>query len=309
MSDQQIKMSAVNGKKDEVEPNNNVNNNNKENGTSVVLETNLDDTPPASDNAGAGFLKDLEGDKVHVLVLFFLYVLQGIPLGLINAVPLILTDRSVTYKEQAAFSFSSYPFSMKLLWAPLVDSLYVARFGRRKSWLVPVQYLIGIMMIVVSQFVQSMLGDNPDNPEESSAPDVFSLTVTFFFLNFLAATQDVAVDGWALTMLKPKNVGYASTCNSVGQTTGWCLGYILYTVLDDAGVIDLAQFMIFWAVVFLVTTTSVAFFLKEQNLAATEVSPESGEFQEPDLGMVEAYKMLWKIIWSPRMHIMIILLF
>ena len=30
-------------------------------------------------------------------------------------------------------------------------------------------------------------------------------------------TQDVAVDGWALTMLKPKNVGYASTCNSVGQ--------------------------------------------------------------------------------------------
>ena len=98
-------MSAVNGKKDEVEPNNNVNNNNKENGTSVVLETNLDDTPPASDSAGgeednlqvssinslteiinfshvhfifppAGFLKDLEGDKVHVLVLFFLYVLQ-----------------------------------------------------------------------------------------------------------------------------------------------------------------------------------------------------------------------------------------
>ena len=34
-------MSTVNGKKDEVEPNNNVNNNNKENGTSVVLETNL----------------------------------------------------------------------------------------------------------------------------------------------------------------------------------------------------------------------------------------------------------------------------
>ena len=48
----QIKMSAVNGKKDEVEPNNNVNNNNKENETSVVLETNLDDTPPASDSAG-----------------------------------------------------------------------------------------------------------------------------------------------------------------------------------------------------------------------------------------------------------------
>ena len=39
----------------------------------------------------------------------------------------------------------------------------------------------------------------------------------FFFLNFLAATQDIAVDGWALTMLQRHNVGYASTCNSVGQ--------------------------------------------------------------------------------------------
>ena len=33
-------------------------------------------------------------------------------------------------------------------------------------------------------------------------PDVTTLTAMFFFLNFLAATQDIAVDGWALTMLQ-----------------------------------------------------------------------------------------------------------
>ena len=88
-------------------------------------------------------LKDLEGDKFHVLVLFFLYIFQGIPLGLKDAIPLILSNKNVPYKEQATYSISSYPFSMKILWAPLVDSVYVARFGRRKSWLVPVQYLIG----------------------------------------------------------------------------------------------------------------------------------------------------------------------
>jgi len=302
MSDQ-VKMSAMDGKKDEVEANNN---NNK----SVVLETNLDEASTASDSAGAGFLKDLEGDKVHVLVLFFLYVLQGIPLGLINAVPLILTDRSVSYKEQAAFSFSSYPFSMKLLWAPLVDSLYVARFGRRKSWLVPVQYLIGIMMIVVSQFVQSMLGDNPDNPEENFAPDVFSLTVTFFFLNFLAATQDIAVDGWALTMLKPKNVGYASTCNSVGQTCGWCLGYILFTTLESGGHITFSQFLLFWGIVFLVTTTLIAIFKREKNSAgASSVGPDGETIEaEPELGLVDTYKMLWKVIRHPLIPIMVALL-
>ena len=88
-------------------------------------------------------LKDLQGDKIHVCVLFCLYILQGIPLGLGSAVPLVLINRSVPYKDQAKFSFAGYPFSMKLIWAPLVDSVYVARFGRRKSWLVPTQYLLG----------------------------------------------------------------------------------------------------------------------------------------------------------------------
>ena len=37
------------------------------------------------------------------------------------------------------------------------------------------------------------------------------------------ATQDIAVDGWALTMLLRENVGYASTCNSIGQAIGYFL--------------------------------------------------------------------------------------
>ena len=35
--------------------------------------------------------KQLSGDKLHVVVLFFLYCLQGIPLGLKSSIPLILT--------------------------------------------------------------------------------------------------------------------------------------------------------------------------------------------------------------------------
>ena len=80
------------------------------------------------------------GDGKNIAVLLFLYVLQGIPLGLANAVPLILTNRHVSYRQQAEFSFAWWPFSVKLLWAPIVDSLYIRRFGRRKTWLVPVQY-------------------------------------------------------------------------------------------------------------------------------------------------------------------------
>lgn len=35
-----------------------------------------------------------------------------------------------------------------------------------------------------------------------SRPNIYALTLVFFVMNFLAATQDVAVDGWALTLLK-----------------------------------------------------------------------------------------------------------
>lgn len=60
--------------------------------------------------------------------------------------------------------------------------------------LVPVQYLIGIAMLFLSTRVDQYL-------DSEGSPNVKLLTAAFFSLNFLAATQDIAVDGWALTML------------------------------------------------------------------------------------------------------------
>ena len=73
--------------------------------------------------AKSEMLKNLEGDKLHVCILLFLYCLQGIPLGLKSSIPLILTRRSVPYIEQARFTIASYPFSMKVnSWDCLVFS-------------------------------------------------------------------------------------------------------------------------------------------------------------------------------------------
>ena len=69
---------------------------------------------------------------------------------------------------------------------------------------------------------------------EGETPRVLLLTVIFFSLNFLAATQDIAVDGWALTMLQRRNVGYASTCNSVGQTAGYFFGNVVLLAFSSA---------------------------------------------------------------------------
>lgn len=164
-----------------------------------------------------------------ILLLLFLYVLQGIPLGLAGSIPLILQSKNVSYTDQAFFSFVFWPFSLKLLWAPLVDAVYFKNFGRRKSWLVPTQYILGLFMIYLSTQVDHLLGNT-----DGRTPDVVALTVAFFLFEFLAATQDIAVDGWALTMLSRENVGYASTCNSVGQTAGYFLGNVLFLALESA---------------------------------------------------------------------------
>jgi PAT family acetyl-CoA transporter-like MFS transporter 1 len=54
---------------------------------------------------------NLKGDYGNVAILLFLYILQGIPLGISSAVRILLQNRGVSYKEQALFSLASYPFT------------------------------------------------------------------------------------------------------------------------------------------------------------------------------------------------------
>uniref|UniRef100_A0A3Q3QIL4 Acetyl-coenzyme A transporter 1 n=1 Tax=Monopterus albus TaxID=43700 RepID=A0A3Q3QIL4_MONAL len=243
----------------------------------------------------------IRGELGNVLLLLFLYVLQGIPLGLAGSIPLILRSKGVSYKHQAFFSFVFWPFSLKLLWAPLVDALYFSRFGRRKSWLVPTQYLLGLFMLYLSVRVDSLL-------QSEGGANVVTLTALFFMLTFLAATQDIAVDGWALTMLSRENVGYASTCNSVGQTAGYFLGNVLFLALESAdfcnkylriepkatGIVTLSDFLCFWGMVFLFSTTLVAIFKREN-----EPGKGKRKVQEETQGVMETYKLLFSIVMMP----------
>lgn len=107
---------------------------------------------------------------------------------------------------------------MKILWAPIVDSVYIKSFGRRKTWLIPTQFAMGIFMLFAAQNVNEWMGGGA-----GKSPQMLMLTAVFFVMWFLAATQDVAVDGWALTMLKREHVGFAATCNS---------GSFLYILYD-----------------------------------------------------------------------------
>lgn len=152
---------------------------------------NNDDTDNSCDGCAAAYRRFLS-DWHSILLLFFLYILQGVPLGLGVSIPLLMQEKSATYTQQATFSLSKWAFSAKLLWAPLVDALYFKKMGRRKSWLIPAQYMIGIIFLVLSFQVDHLL----------DTLQVGLLTGYFFILIFFCASQDMAVDAWGLTMLK-----------------------------------------------------------------------------------------------------------
>lgn len=59
------------------------------------------------------------------------------------------------------------------------------------------------------------------------------LTLVFVALIFLAATQDIAVDGWALTLLSQDNLSYASTAQTIGLNTGYFLSFTVFLAFNS----------------------------------------------------------------------------
>jgi PAT family acetyl-CoA transporter-like MFS transporter 1 len=112
------------------------------------------------------------------------------------------------------------------------------------------------------------------------------------------------VDGWAITMMKKRNVGHMATAEAVGATGGWYMGYVVLLILEskefcnsfifseprDEGLITLGSFMKFWGIIFLITTFWVLFFKHEESEADEKLR------EHPDYGVKKSYPTLLKIL-------------
>ena len=84
----------------------------------------------------------------------------------IGSIPFILREH-LSYSQLATFALSSYPYSLKLLWSPVVDAVYFSSVGRRKSWIIPMQTVIGSMMLWMSFTVQELMDNVCASPIHS----------------------------------------------------------------------------------------------------------------------------------------------
>lgn len=207
------------------------------------------------------------------MLLVLLYFLQGIPMGLAaGSVPFLLKSY-MSYSQIGVYSLASYPYSLKLLWSPIVDAVWSPTVGRRKSWILPIQMFSGLSMIWLGSGAQKMMEEAGAN----GGAGIWGFTGWWFALVFLCATQDIAVDGWALTLLSPSNLSYASTAQTVGLTAGQFLSYTVFLALSspdfankyfravpqEAGLFTLDGYLIFWGWAYLVVTLGLAFLKRE----------------------------------------------
>lgn len=85
-----------------------------------------------------------------------LYHQRSILTSLQGSVPFLLREH-LSYSQLAFFSLASYPYSLKLFWSPIVDSKFLPSIGRRKSWIIPMQLIIGTIMFGMSFHAEKLI--------------------------------------------------------------------------------------------------------------------------------------------------------
>ena len=121
---------------------------------------------------------------------------SGLPLGLIwIALPAWLTYRGVDIKAVGLFSLAQAPWTFKFLWAPLMDRYSPGFLGRKRSWMVVSQVFL---MVGIGSFAF-----------QASAPRVGVVAAIALFVAFWSASQDIAIDGYAVEVLEKREQGAA----------------------------------------------------------------------------------------------------
>ena len=144
-------------------------------------------------------------------ILWTLYFVQGLPFGFqATALPVYLRTAGMSLQGIGLAAALSLPWSLKILWAPLVDRYGGGRFGRRKSWILPLQLLLALTCAAAALVP----------PKEGLTP----ILLLVLGMNLFAATMDIAVDGLAVDVLALEELGQGNVAQVVGYKVGMLTG-------------------------------------------------------------------------------------
>ncbi len=118
-----------------------------------------------------------------------LYFAEGLPFGIAYDVwPVFFRVHGVSLREIGLMSLLSLPWTWKLLWAPLVD-----RWGSRQHWITACLFVLGATTLAIV-------------PQDASQPSFLMWSLLLLF-TAASATQDIAIDAYAVDVSTPKTIG------------------------------------------------------------------------------------------------------
>lgn len=170
---------------------------------------------------------------------------SGLPLLLtLKTLQAWMTDVGVDLKTVGFFSLVSLPYSLKFLWAPILDKYAPLGFGRRRGWLLITQLALVIFLIVMSTL----------NPKE----ETWLFALVAIVVSFFSASQDIVVDAYRREILHDNELAIASTLYVNGYKIAmWVSGGLALllaqfsswstTYLIMSGFMSLGILVTFWA--------------------------------------------------------------
>lgn len=132
------------------------------------------------------------------LVMLALGFASGLPnLLIFDTLSLWLRDAGLSLQVIAVFSLATLAYSLKFLWAPLIDRTRVPGLnrwlGHRRSWMIVCQGLVMLGLWLIS-------GTNP-------ATSLGLMAAFAVFVGFTAATQDIVIDAWRIESASTEKQG------------------------------------------------------------------------------------------------------
>jgi PAT family beta-lactamase induction signal transducer AmpG len=122
---------------------------------------------------------------------------SGLPLGLVLiAIPDWMRSIGVDIRVVGLFALTQAPWTFKVFWAPLLERYRLPWLGRRLGWVA----LMQILLVVVTL---SLAGVG-HHPEAVWIVGALALAVAC-----ASATQDIAIDAYAVDVLQPAEQGIA----------------------------------------------------------------------------------------------------
>jgi PAT family beta-lactamase induction signal transducer AmpG len=123
----------------------------------------------------------------RVIAILFLGFSSGMPLLLtFSTLSIWLAEEGISKTAIGLFALVGMPYSLKFIWAPLIDRLHLPFLtpwlGRRRSWAILTQ--LALMIGIVG------LGSN------DPANGAWSMAAWALFVTFSSASQDVVIDAY-----------------------------------------------------------------------------------------------------------------